>query len=126
MLAGGGTDFALAPLRIARISERNAQLRIKSAVIDQITGIIAAYRVLVQAQEQLRIAGDSLRRARELSEVNRALTTAGRPAQIEQIQSDTQIAQQELSLLAAWCRPMRCARPPRAASCACGTVARCR
>ena len=101
LLAGGGTDFALAPLRIARIAERNNQLRIKGAVIDQITGIISAYRVLVQSQEQLRIATDSLRRARELSEVNRALIAAGRLAQIEQIQSDTQLAQQELSLIAA-------------------------
>ncbi len=101
LLAGGGTDFALAPLRIARIAERNAQLRIKGSVIDQITGIITAYRVLVQSQEQLRIATDSLRRARELSEVNRALIAAGRLAQIEQIQSDTQLAQQELSLVAA-------------------------
>lgn len=101
LLAGGGVDFAMAPLRIARIAERNAQLRIKGAVIDQITGIIAAYRALVQAQEQLRIATDSLRRARELSEVNRLLIAAGRLAQIEQIQSDTQIAQQELSLVAA-------------------------
>ena len=101
LLAGGGVDFAMAPLRIARISERNAQLRIKGAVIDQITGIIAAYRNLVQAQEQLRIATDSLRRARELGEVNRALIAAGRLAQIEQIQSDAQLAQQELSLVAA-------------------------
>jgi len=101
LLAGGGSDFALAPVRIARIGERNAQLRIKGAVIDQITGIIAAYRVLVQSQEQLRIATDSLRRARDLGEVNRALIAAGRLAQIEQIQSDTQIAQQELSLIAA-------------------------
>ena len=101
LLAGGGTDFALAPLRIARISERNAQLRIKGAVIDQISGIIAGYRVLVQAQEQLRIATDSLRRARDLAEVNRALIAAGRLAQIEQIQSDAQIAQQELSLIGA-------------------------
>ena len=101
LLAGAGTDFALAPLRIARIAERNAQLRIKGAVIDQITSIITGYRTLVQAQEQLRIATDSLRRARDLSEVNRALIAAGRLAQIEQIQSDTQIAQQELSLIAA-------------------------
>lgn len=101
LLAGGGVDFAMAPLRIARIGERNAQLRIKGAVIDQISAIIGAYRTLVQAQEQLRIATDSLRRARDLAEVNRALIAAGRLAQIEQIQSDTQLAQQELSLIGA-------------------------
>ncbi len=101
LLAGGGVDFAMAPVRIARIAERNAQLRLKGAVIDQITGIIAAYRNLVQSQEQLRIANDSLRRARDLNEVNRALIAAGRLAQIEIIQSEASIAQQELALVAA-------------------------
>ncbi len=101
LLAGGGVDFALAPVRIARISERNAQLRIKASVIDQISGIILAYRNLVQAQEQLRIAGDSLRRSRDLNEVNRALIAAGRLAQVELIQSETSIAQQELALVGA-------------------------
>ncbi len=101
LLAGGGVDFAMAPVRIARISERNNQLRIKGTVINQVSGIILAYRNLVQSQEQLRIANDSLRRARELAEVNRALIAAGRLAQVEQIQSDTAIAQQELSLIAA-------------------------
>ncbi len=91
----------MAPVRIARISERNNQLRIKGTVINQVSGIILAYRNLVQSQEQLRIANDSLRRARELAEVNRALIAAGRLAQVEQIQSDTAIAQQELSLIAA-------------------------
>lgn len=101
LLAGGGVDFAMAPVRIARIAESNAQLRLKGSVIDQITSIITAYRALVQSQEQLRIAEASLRRARELQEVNRALVNAGRLAQIELIQSDAAIAQQELALIGA-------------------------
>lgn len=101
LLAGGGVDFAMAPVRIARISESNSQLRQKANVIDQITAIITAYRNLVQAQEQLRIAEASLRRARDLLEVNRALLAAGRLAQIELIQSEAAIAQQELALTAA-------------------------
>jgi outer membrane protein TolC len=101
LLAGGGIGFGMAPVRIARISESNAQLRLKGSVIDQITAIITAYRNLVQTQEQLRIAEASLRRARDLLEVNRALIAAGRIAQIELIQSEASIAQQELSLTAA-------------------------
>ncbi|MCX7373984.1 MAG: TolC family protein, partial [Alphaproteobacteria bacterium] len=101
LLAGGGVGFGMAPVRIARISESNAQLRLKGSVIDQITAIITAYRNLVQTQEQLRIAEASLRRARDLLEVNRALIAAGRIAQIELIQSEASIAQQELSLTAA-------------------------
>ena len=101
LLAGGGVDFATAPLRIARIAEQNSRLRIKQAVIDQIAGIILSYRTLIQTQEQLRIANEALRRARDLVEVNRALIAAGRLAQMELIQSEASIAQQELGVLGA-------------------------
>ncbi|MGK7869002.1 TolC family protein [Falsiroseomonas sp. E2-1-a20] len=101
LLAGGGIDYAMAPRRIARISEQGAKLRLQAQVIDQISQIIVAYRALLQSQEQLRIAGDSLRRARELVEVNRALISAGRLAQVELIQSEASIAQQELQLIGA-------------------------
>ncbi|MBU8541090.1 TolC family protein [Falsiroseomonas tokyonensis] len=101
LLAGGGVDYALAPRRIARISEQGAQLRLKAQVIDQISQIILAYRALLQAQEQTRIAEDSLRRARDLVEVNRALIAAGRLAEVELIQSEASIAQQELQLIGA-------------------------
>ncbi|WP_160122957.1 TolC family protein [Rhodovarius lipocyclicus] len=101
LLAGGGIDYAMAPIRIARIQERNNQLRLKGSVIDQITGIIQAYRALVQGQEQLRIADEALLRARELLEVNRALIAAGRLAQVELVQSEAAIAQQELGVVSA-------------------------
>jgi len=101
LLAGGGIDYAMAPRRIARISEQGAQLRLKAQVIDQISQIIVAYRTLLQSQEQTRIAEESLRRARDLVEVNRALIAAGRLAQVELIQSEASIAQQELQLIAA-------------------------
>jgi outer membrane protein TolC len=101
LLAGGGIDYALAPRRIARIAEQGAKLRLQAQVIDQISQIIVAYRTLLQSQEQLRIAEDALRRARDLVEVNRALISAGRLAQVELIQSEASIAQQELSLVGA-------------------------
>lgn len=101
LLAGGGIDYAMAPRRIARISEQGAQLRLKAQVIEQISQIIVAYRSLLQTQEQTRIAEDSLRRARDLVEVNRLLIAAGRLAQVELIQSEAAIAQQELQLTGA-------------------------
>ncbi|WP_419898975.1 TolC family protein [Roseomonas sp. USHLN139] len=100
LLAGGGIDYAMAPRRIARIAERNAQLRLKGQVIEQVSQIVLAYRALLQAQEQNRIAEESLKRARELVEVNRLLIGAGRLAQIELVQSEAAVAQQELSLVA--------------------------
>lgn len=101
LLARGGIDYAMAPIRIARIQEVNSQLQLKSLVSDQITQTITGYRTLLQAQEQLRISIEAVRRARELASVNQALFAAGRLAQVELIQAETSIAQQELSLLGA-------------------------
>ncbi|PZW45831.1 outer membrane protein TolC [Humitalea rosea] len=101
LLSGGGVDYALAPRRIGRISEQSARLRLKAQVIDQISLIIIGYRSLLQAQEQVRISTEALRRARELVEVNRALIAAGRLAEVELIQSEASIAQQELQLIGA-------------------------
>ncbi len=101
LLAGGGVDYAMAPVRIARIQEENSKLQLKSLVADQITQTITGYRTLLQAQEQLRIATEALRRARELASVNQALFAAGRLAQVELIQAETSIAQQELQLVGA-------------------------
>ncbi|WP_424812456.1 TolC family protein [Roseococcus sp. YIM B11640] len=101
LLAGGGIDYAMAPVRIARIQEVNSKLQLKALVIDQISQTILAYRALLQAQEQLRISDEALRRARELASVNVALAEAGRLAQVELIQAETSIAQQELALVGA-------------------------
>lgn len=101
LLAGAGIDYNMAPTRIARLQEIGSQLQLKALVIDQISQTILAYRALLQAQEQLRISDEALRRARDLSSVNQALVAAGRLAQVELIQAETSIAQQELSLVGA-------------------------
>ncbi len=101
LLAGGGIDYATAPVRLARISETSNQLRLKQTVIDTITQIVLAYRASIQAHQQLRIVRDGLKRARDLLEVNRALLAAGRIAQVELVQSDVNIAQQELQVSSA-------------------------
>jgi outer membrane protein TolC len=79
LLARGGVDYATAPIRIARIAEQNSRLRVKGAVIEQVTAIILAYRTLLTTQEQVRIAGEALRRSRDLVEVNRLLIAARPP-----------------------------------------------
>jgi len=101
LLAGAGIDYNMAPTRIARLQEIGSQLQLKSLVIDQISQTILGYRALLQAQEQLRISDEALRRARELASVNVALAAAGRIAQVELIQAETSIAQQELALVGA-------------------------
>jgi outer membrane protein TolC len=101
LLAGAGIDYNMAPTRIARLQEVGSQLQLKSLVIDQISQTILGYRALLQAQEQLRISDEALRRARDLAGVNVALAAAGRIAQVELIQAETSIAQQELALVGA-------------------------
>jgi outer membrane protein TolC len=101
LLAGGGIDVATAPLRIARISEASAKLRLRDAVAEQVTQVVLAYRTLVQTQEGLRISRDSQRRARDLLEVNRVLIAAGRLAEVELVQSEAALAQQELGVTGA-------------------------
>jgi outer membrane protein TolC len=55
----------------------------------------------MQSAEQVRIAEDSLRRAVDLMGVNRQLVAAGRLAAVEIVQSEANVARQELSLLSA-------------------------
>lgn len=101
LLAGAGIDYNMAPTRIARLQEIGSQLQLKALVIDQVSQAVLGYRALLQAQEQLRISDEALRRARELASVNVALAAAGRIAQVELIQAETSIAQQELTLVGA-------------------------
>ncbi|UFH50613.1 TolC family protein [Pseudomonas sp. KNUC1026] len=97
LLRGAGRDIATAPVRLARLSEQANRLALKSTVSQAITQVIAAYRTLLQAQEQLRIARESLERARQLIEVNRAMIEAGRMAEFEIVQTQADVATQELA-----------------------------
>jgi len=66
-----------------------------------ITDAILAYRNLLRAQEQLKIEQLSLKSAQEILEINQALIAAGRLAPVEIIQSQTAIANRQVSLVAA-------------------------
>ncbi len=101
LLAGGGLEVGTAPLRQARIAEQVAQLSLKNTVSATVTQTILAYRALIQTEQQARIAEASLKRARDLRDVNRLLIDAGRLARVELIQSDEAIAQQELAFASA-------------------------
>lgn len=97
LLRGAGKDITTAPLRLARLSEQVNRLNLKSTLSQTITQIITAYRNLLQAQEQVKIAQESLKRARDLLEVNQAMIDAGRMAEFEIIQTEADVASQELS-----------------------------
>ncbi|MCE4052941.1 TolC family protein [Pseudomonas sp. Au-Pse12] len=98
LLRGAGWDVTTAPLRLARINEQAYRLNLKANVAQTITDIISAYRELLRAQEQLSIVQDALKRANALLQVNKALIAAGRMAEFEIVQTEADIASQELGV----------------------------
>lgn len=101
LLRGGGLAVNRAPITTAVLQDRIDRLALKSTVSNTVSSIVMAYRGLMQAQEQLIIARQSLERSQTQLETNRALIDAGRMAAAEQVQTQADIANQQVSLLAA-------------------------
>lgn len=98
LLRDAGRDVATAPLRLARLREQMNQLELQSTVSQVVTQIVLAYRELLRAQEQVRIAEEGLARSRQLAEVNEALITAGQMAEFDIFQTQADIARRELDI----------------------------
>jgi len=98
---GAGTAVNMAPVRIARLQEQVNRLRLNATVIDTVTSIILSHRALLRAQEQVRLAEISLDRAQTLLDTNRSLVDAGRMAAADIVQTESAVANQEVSLLQA-------------------------
>ena len=101
LLRGAGVDVNKASIQTARLTEKTNVLGLKSTLTNTITDAILAYRNLLRAQEQLKIEQLSLKSAQELLEINKALIAAGRLAPVEIIQSETAIANRQVSLVTA-------------------------
>ncbi len=101
LLRGAGINLNRASIDIARLTEQVNILNLKSTLIDTITNAIFAYRNLLQAQEQLKIEQQSLELAQQILEVNRALIEAGKRAPVDIVQSQTAVANRQVSLLTA-------------------------
>lgn len=98
LLRNAGREVNRAPVRIAQLAEQANRLALKSSVSQTITAIISAYRNLLRAQEQLRIARAALERTRELVKVNHSMIEAGRMAEFEIVQTEADLATQELGV----------------------------
>lgn len=125
-MRGAGWDATTAPLRLSRLAEQANRLNLKATVAQTISQIIATYRELLRAQEQLVIVQEALKRS-TLLEVNKALISAGRMAEFEIVQTEADIATQQLGVeearnqldtsrlallrLLAWTCRHRCAPP---------------
>ncbi|RHW19456.1 TolC family protein [Sphingomonas gilva] len=101
LLRGGGFAVNMAPVRVARLQEEINRLGLKATVADTVATIVFAYRNLLQAQEQVRLAELSLERTRNLLETNRALIDAGRMAAADIVQTESGLATQQVALLQA-------------------------
>jgi len=101
LLRGAGLAVNTAPVTLANLQERINRLALKSTVSNTVASIIGAYRVLLQAQEQLALARQSLERSRSQLQTNQALIDAGRMAAAELVQTEADIANQQVALLAA-------------------------
>lgn len=97
LLRGAGVDVATAPLRQAQLSEQLNRLALRETVGQTISQVILLYRALLRAQEQQKIADQALQRARRLVDVNRALIETGRMAAFDIVQTQAEVANQELA-----------------------------
>ncbi|WAH57366.1 TolC family protein [Pseudomonas silvicola] len=98
LLKDAGYEVNMAPVRLARMQEEINKLALKTTVSTTITSIITAYRALLSAQEQVRIAEEGVSRAKGLLATNLSLIKAGRMAEFESVQTEADIATQELSV----------------------------
>jgi outer membrane protein TolC len=80
------------------LSEARQQLGLKATVAQTVTQIVSAYRELLRAQEHLRNSESGLTRSRKFLEMNKALIEAGRMASFESVQTEADLASQELGV----------------------------
>lgn len=99
LLRGAGLAVNMAPIRIARLQEEINRLQLEATVAGTVSAVITSYRGLIQAQEQERLAEESLERTRALLETNRALIQAGRMAESDIVQTESGVANQEVAVL---------------------------
>lgn len=99
LLRGAGWDVNMAPLRQAKISAELAFMNEEEAVAGLIAQVTFAYRNLIEAQERLVLSQLALERSRQLLDTNQALIDAGRMAAADIVQTQSEVANQEVALL---------------------------
>ncbi|CAD5939960.1 TolC family protein [Planktothrix agardhii] len=99
LLRGAGQRVNRADIEIARIKETINLLDLKSTLIDKITEIIIFYRSVLQAQEQVKIASQSLIDAQKKVENTKVFIDAGLEPGANLITVQSQVAAQEIALL---------------------------
>ncbi|WP_350305391.1 TolC family protein [Photorhabdus viridis] len=97
LLRGAGSDVNNAPILLAKLREQTNRLNLKATVSDSITQIILAYHAVLRAQERQALSIAALKRMQKLIDTNKELISAGRMAEADIIQTQADLAMQELS-----------------------------
>lgn len=98
LLKNGGLDANTASVRVARLDEQINRLTLKATISQTVTQVVSAYRELLRAQEQRTIAEAALQRSKDLYQVNKALISTGRMAEVEIFQTEAEVANREVAL----------------------------
>lgn len=98
LLKNGGLDANTASVRVARLDEQINRLTLKATLSQTVTQVVSAYRELLRAQDQRTIAEAALQRSKDLYQVNKALISTGRMAEVEIFQTEAEVANREVAL----------------------------
>jgi len=98
LLKGGGIDYNMASVRLARIQEQRNILSLRDSLSALINEGVNLFFTFVQAKENLEIQTQALDRSRRLLEVNRLKMKLGRMSKSDVTQAEADEASQELSL----------------------------
>lgn len=98
LLKNGGLDANTASVQVARLDEQINRLILKTTLSQTVAQVVYAYREVLRAQEQKTIAEAALERSKELYEVNKALISTGRMAEVEIFQTEAEVANREVAL----------------------------
>lgn len=101
LLRGAGFEVNMAPINTARLSERINRLKLKSSIAETIGQIIFAHRDLIQAQEELNLARQAVKRIETTIEQNHLLIASGRMAEMDLVQTQADLENQKIRVLQA-------------------------
>ena len=97
LLRGGGIDNATYSVKVARITEEQNIRALRDKIAATIKSAVTAYRTYLSAKRSLETSRQSLLDAKRTYETNEALITAGRKAKTELVETEANIANQELA-----------------------------
>lgn len=98
VLKGGGIDYNMASVQLARIQEQRNILNLRDSLSSLINEGVNLFFTFVQAKENLEIQQQALGRSRRLLATNRLKMDLGRMSQSDVTQAEADEASQELAL----------------------------